>query len=102
MDIRRLYTIVEAIKALKITHQSFCQWVIRERLIIVTQKDPKTGKLRVYVTKESVRTARRLTCKYCGKIFESKHPLKAEYCSTRCRYKAIYASFKRRKLKGKT
>ncbi len=101
MITRNLYTIAEALKALKISHPTFCQWVIKERLIVVTQKDRKTGKLRVYVTKESVKKARQVTCHFCGKMFETRYPLKAKHCSTSCRHKAIYASFKRRKLKGK-
>jgi hypothetical protein len=42
-----------------------------------------------------------MTCNYYGKVFESKHPLKAEYCSAGCRHKATYTNLKRRKQKGK-
>lgn len=71
---RLLYAIAAAIKALKITHKSFCQWATREWLIIFTQKNPKTGKLRVYVTKDSVKTALLMSCKHRGKVIEFRPP----------------------------
>lgn len=101
MDPRKLYTLPQTLKTLHVAHQTLCKWVLAERLTIVTQKDPKTGRLRAYVTKESVKNARRVTCRFCGKDFQAKHPQLAEYCSIRCRHKAIYARVKARALARK-
>ena len=86
----RLYSFSEAEKLLGVTDCTLCRWVRSGILPVVPVKKKGEKLWQFYFRGKNLQKVFTVKCRYCGKIFQARHPLKAEYCSTKCRCAALY------------
>ncbi len=81
-DNEKYVSIKKAADIVGVTPESIRLWIRRE---LLPAKKVRVVVYNSMVLKSALKTARTVTCRYCGKPFQAKRPQKARFCTAKHR-----------------
>ena len=74
---KKYYTVREAAEAVGVTPPTVRQWIRRGHVKAV---EKEYTVVKTVIPEEELTNVFDVTCQWCGKVFQSVHPLQAKFC----------------------